>query len=444
MKLPRVVIVGRMNVGKSTLFNRLSVNAKSMTFDFEGVTRDVIKDTVTWRDYTFELIDTGGISLRKSSDVINEQVRQLALKMVEQADVIVFVTDGTVGITNEDREVAKTIRKLNKKIILVVNKADNKKTEDNKHEFERLGLQPIVYMSALHGTSSSNLLDEICAGLPAPQTYVEEPEVGCKMVILGKPNVGKSSLMNLLLQEERAIVSPVAGTTREAVNEKITFYQQDLLLTDTPGIRRKRKIDETLETMMVKSAFRAVEDADVILLLIDSAEHAIADQELKLAFYVFEHYKSLIILFNKDDLSDENIKKDMDFSLSVYKYFLKKIPQMHISCKTGKNIGRVLPLVKQVHERANQKFNDDDLTMLFKEALRHKPLYHNQAVLGIKRVKQIAVNPITIVIVTETPDFFGATQLGFFDNILRAEYELLGAPIKFLTRKPSSGQKERD
>ena len=274
---------------------------------------------------------------------------------------------------------------------------------------------------------------------PHLEEYTEEPEAAIKMVILGKPNVGKSSLMNLLSQEERAIVSPVAGTTREAVGQKIAFYHQDLLLTDTPGIRRKRKIDETLETMMVKSAFRAVDDADVVLLLIDASEHAIADQELKLAFYVFEHYKSLIILFNKDDLSDEGIKKDMDFSLSVYKYFLKKVPQMHISCKTGKNIGKVLPLVKQVHERAMQKFSDDDLTMLFKEALRHKPLYHNQQIVSFKRIKQIAVNPVTIVIITETPDWFGSTQLGFFDNILRAEHELLGAPVKFLTRRPTSG-----
>lgn len=437
MKLPRVVIVGRMNVGKSTLFNRLSVNAKSMTFDFEGVTRDVIKDTVTWREYTFELVDTGGISLRKSTDEINEQVRQLALKMVEQADVILLVVDGTVGVTTEDREVAKACRKLNKKIILVVNKADNKATEEHRYEFERLGIKPIVFISALHGTSSSNLLDEICAALPASQPIIQKEDEGCKIVILGKPNVGKSSLLNLLAQEERAIVSPVAGTTREAVAQKITFYQQDLLLTDTPGIRRKRKIEETLETMMVKSAFRAVDQADVVLLLIDATEHAIADQELKLAFYVFEHYKSLIILFNKDDISNAEIKKDMDFSLEVYDYFLKKVPQMHISCKSGKNIGKVLPLVKQVYERSLQKFDDDELTMLFKEALRHKPLYHQQMVLHVKRVKQIASNPITIVLITETPEWFGPAQLGYFDNIMRAKYNLLGNPIKFLTRKPS-------
>ncbi len=437
MTLPRVVIVGRTNVGKSTLFNRLSVNAKSMTFDFHGVTRDFIKDTVEWKNRRFELIDTGGISLRKSQDEIQEQVRQRAVQMMEQADVLLFVCDGTVGLTSEDQEIAKTIRKANKKIILVVNKADNTASQEHEHEFQRLGFEPILFMSAIHGTGISDLLDTLCSILPETASVTLEENLGPKIVILGKPNVGKSSLMNLLVQEERAIVSPVAGTTREAVTEKISFYHQDLILTDTPGVRRKRSIDEKLETMMVKSAFRAVEDADVVMLLIDASSRAIADQELKLAFYVFEHYKSLVILFNKEDLSDEDIKKDMDFSLSVYHYFLKKVPQLYISAKTGKNIGKVLPLVKQVYERSRQQFSDDEITLLFKEALKHKPLYHQSMIINVKRARQIAVNPITIVIITETPEWFGPTQLGFFDNILRSKYDLQGAPIKFLTRKPS-------
>lgn len=437
MKLPRVVIVGRMNVGKSTLFNRLSVNAKSMTFDYEGVTRDFIKDAVEWRDHRFELVDTGGISLRKSQDPIQEQVRLRAMKMLEQSDLLLLVCDGTVGLTSEDHEIAKICRKANKKIILVVNKSDNSATQEHEHEFQRTGFKHIIFMSALHGSATSDLLDAICSELPVSHVSVREEESACKIVILGKPNVGKSSLMNLLVQEERAIVSPVAGTTREAVAEKVTFYQQDLLVTDTPGVRRKRTIDEKLESMMVKSAFRAVEDADVVLLLIDASSHAIADQELKLAFYVFEHFKSLIILFNKEDLSDESIKKDMNFSLEVYDYFLKKIPQLSISCKTGKNVGKVLPLVKQVYERANQQFSDDDITMLFKEALKHKPLYHKSMVINVKRAKQIAKNPITIVLISETPEWFGSSQLGFFDNVLRAKYDLKGAPIKFLTRRPS-------
>ena len=179
-------------------------------------------------------------------------------------------------------------------------------------------------ISALHGSAIGDLLDGICNALPAPDTQVEEEEESCKIVILGKPNVGKSSLMNLLVQEERAIVSPIAGTTREAVAEKITFYHQDLLLTDTPGVRRKRKIDETLETMMVKSAFRAVDDADIVLLLIDASSNAIADQELKLAFYVFEHYKSLIILFNKEDLSEASSQRRYGSQLKCLRLFLKK------------------------------------------------------------------------------------------------------------------------
>jgi GTP-binding protein len=437
MKLPRVIIVGRMNVGKSTLFNRLSVNAKSMTFDYEGVTRDFIKDIITWRDHTFELIDTGGISITKSSDEIQEQVRQRALGLLGSAELLLLVCDGTVGMTNEDRDIAKVCRKVGKKIILVVNKSDNKKSQEHEYDFDKLGIKPTISLSALHGSATGDLLDAICDALPAPVDVVEEAEPTCKIVILGKPNVGKSSLMNLLLKEERAIVSPVAGTTREAIAEKITFYKQDLLLTDTPGIRRKRSINQTLETMMVKSSFRAVEHADLILLLIDSSSDAIADQELKLAFYVFEHYKSLIIIFNKDDLSTPGIKQDMDRSLSVYHYFLKKIPQLHISCKDEKNVGKVLPLVKKVYENSCRKIADDELTMLIKEALRKKPLYFNTMVINVLRVRQIAINPVTIVLISHTPEWFGPTQLGFFDNIIRAKYELQGAPIKFLTRKPS-------
>lgn len=437
MKLPRVVIVGRTNVGKSTLFNRLSVDAKSMTFDFEGVTRDVIKDIVEWRDHTFELIDTGGISLAKSNDEIQEKVRQRALQMLQEADLLLLVVDGTVGLTNEDRQIAKVCRKQNKKIILAVNKADNKTSLEYQHEFNKLGIEPIIFISALHGYAAGDLLDAMCEHLPVTPR-IEETEPECKIVILGKPNVGKSSLMNLLAQEERSIVSSVAGTTREAVAQKISFYKQDLLLTDTPGIRRKRSIDEQLETMMVKTAFRAVEEADVVLLLIDASEHAIADQELKLAFYVFEHYKSLVLLFNKDDLAHDS-KKDMEFSTSVYDYFLKKIPQLAISCKTGKNIGKVLPLAKKVYERACQKFDDDALTFLIKEALHKKPLYHQSMVINVMRAKQIASNPITIVLISQTPEWFGPTQLGFFDNIVRKKYDLLGAPIKFLTRKPTAG-----
>lgn len=437
MKAPRIVIVGRTNVGKSTLFNRLSVNAKSITFDVEGVTRDFIKDIISWRDYTFELIDTGGISLRKSQDPLQEQVRQRALEVMDSADLLLLVVDGIIGLTSEDREIAKMCRKIGKPVILIINKSDSNVAKEHEYEFNQLGFEHVIFMSALHGLGAGDLLDAVCNILPK-QTEIDEPvEPVCKIVILGKPNVGKSSLLNLLLQEERAIVSPIAGTTREAIGEKITFYQQDLLLTDTPGVRRKRVIDEKLETIMVKSAFRAVDEADIVLLLIDASSAAIADQELKLAFYVFEHYKSLIILFNKDDLTDQEIKKDMDYSLSVYDYFLKKIPQLQISCKTEKNIGRILPLIKKVHDRASQKFDDDDLTMLFKEALRAKPLYYRKMIIHVMRAKQIATNPITIVIISQTPEWFGPTQLGFFDNIIRAKYDLFGVPIKFLTRRPS-------
>lgn len=434
MKLFKVAIVGRMNVGKSTLFNRLSVDTKSITYDYEGVTRDIIKDVVEWCGASFELIDTGGISFKKVADPIMEKVRMKALSVVDTADIVLLMVDGITGLISEDFEIARYCQKLNKKIILVINKIDNERAEEEEFEFNKLGIPTTICISATHGRSISDVLNAVVALIPKG-AVVHEEDPRFKIVILGKPNVGKSSLMNLLLNQERTIVSDVAGTTREPIGEKMVFYNEDILLTDTPGIRRKRVVSETLETMMVKSAFRAVERADIVLLMIDSSSKTIVDQELKLAFYVYEQFKSLIILFNKDDLVDETIKEEIRFTSSVYDYFLKKVPQLYISCKNGKNVGKILPLVKKVWDHANLSISNEDLTFLFKEALEKKPLYHKSSLLMIYRVKQIGKNPLAFSIVVNEPKWFGQSQLGFFDNLLRSKYDLAGVPIKFVTKK---------
>lgn len=434
MNLAKVAIIGRMNVGKSTLFNRLAVNARSITYDFAGVTRDIIKDVINWRKCTFELIDTGGISFRKVQDPIMEQVRIKALEVVHSADLLLFMVDGASGLSNEDREIANYCHKLKKQVILVINKADSGTPLEYEHEFLSLGIATSIAISATHGKGISELLDVTTQLLPETGKLQEEDPT-FKIVILGKPNVGKSSLMNLLLNQERSIVNEKAGTTREPIEEKISFYQEDILVTDTPGIRRKRMVSEDLETLMVKTAFRAVERADIVLLMIDSSDKTIADQELKLAFYVFEHFKSLILLFNKDDLIDVPDKAEIRFNASVYDYFLKKIPQMYISCKNGKNIGKILPLVKKVWDHANTQISNEEVTILFKEALIHKPHYHKSSELMIYRVQQINKNPLTFTMIVNEPKWFGASQLSFFENILREKYDFLGAPIKLVTKK---------
>lgn len=436
-KLPKVIIVGRMNVGKSTLFNRLAVNVKSMILDYEGVTRDFLQDTISWRSRTFQIIDTGGISLKKTQDQLAERSRTKVLELIQEADVCLFVCDGTVGILPEDRDIAKQLRKMGKTVIAVINKMDVHSAQEQLHEFDRLGFKVVVPISAQHARGTQELLSAIIDTLPESTDSVEpEQPVKCRVVLLGKPNVGKSSLINLLTNKERSLVSPIPGTTREAISEKISFYHEDILLTDTPGIRKKGSVSETLESMMVKTSFRAVDAAHIVLLMIDASAGQLADQELKLAFYAFEDcHKAVIVLFNKEDLTDEESKVALDSDVSLYKNLMKKVESLSISCKTGKNIGRIVPLITKVWERYSQELPEEELSLLFKDALRVRPFYKNEQLLMIHTVKQTYKAPLTITLKVNMPEWFGSSQLGYFENVLRKKYDLKGVPVKFLVRK---------
>ena len=433
--LPRVAIVGRTNVGKSTLFNRLSEKVKSLTLDFHGVTRDFIKDTVTWQARSFELIDTGGITLRKSKDPLFEAVRAKALEIIHQSDLILFVVDGTDGLIAQDREIATFCHKLAKPVLLIINKSDSSRSEQYAYEWRQLGFGAEFPISATHGTGIGELLDGILQNLPQYAARVEVEDVSYKVVLLGKPNVGKSSLLNALLNQERAIVSDIPGTTREAISEPITFYQEDLLVTDTAGIRRKRSVNEPLETLMVKSSFRALEHAHIVMLLVDASQGVLSDQELKLAFYALEEFKALIILFNKQDLTTPGTQHELANSIDEYQHLLKKVETLSISCKTGKNIGKILPLIKTVWQRYNQLFSDDELTILFKDQLIKRPMFAQEQPLLVYQVKQVRHAPITLLLTVNNPVWFGQSQFSYFENIMRAHYELHGVPIKFALKK---------
>jgi GTP-binding protein len=434
--IPSVVIVGRTNVGKSTLFNRMSLDVKSLTHDEAGVTRDFLHDMVCWKNVSFDLLDTGGISLSASKDVILEQVRQRALKLIENADLVLLVVDGTVGIVPEDRNLAKMLHKMGKKVILVINKSDCKITESHRHEFIKLGHSLMMTISAQHGNGCDELQDEIIALLPKHKKITEEP-VAFNIVLLGKPNVGKSSLINALLKEERMIVNEQPGTTRDAVSERIAFHKIDIQITDTPGIRRKRGVTEPLEQMMTKSSFRAVENADIILLLVDVSQGEISDQELKLAFFVLEKHKSLIMLFNKYDLleNDDYASQRLESSLEKYPQLTKRAIRLNISCKSSKNIGKILPAVQEVWERASQTIPNEEISTLLTQAIREKPLYHKTIPLIVYKAKQVATAPITIVMIVNQPQWFEDSQLAFFENVMRKKYDLRGVPVRILTRK---------
>jgi GTP-binding protein len=434
IKVPQVVIVGRTNVGKSTLFNRLSDNVKAIALDLEGVTRDFLRDTISWQGRSFELIDTGGISLRKTQDSIFAQARAIALSLIESADVVLFVVDGRNGLVNEDREIAQLLHKHGKKVLLLVNKVDAKDSAENMYDFEGLGFTQTCFISAAHGKNIADLLEMIVKNLPEP-VLVEVEEPAYKVMLLGKPNVGKSSLMNLLLQKERSIVSEEAGTTREALVERVKFYQEDIQLADTPGVRRMRSVTEPLEGMMVQSTMQALKASDIVLLLVDGSAESVVDQELKLAFYAFDsQYKALMILFNKADLIDEATKTRFDHALSEYDFLLKKIVTLSISCKTGKNVGKIFPAVKELWDRHSRKFNQNELTQLFKEASIRKPLYNNKELLVFYSAHQVSTAPITIVLHVNRPLWFGDSQLAYFENVLRQKYDLRGVPIKFIVR----------
>ena len=434
--LPMVAIVGRMNVGKSTLFNRISDRVKSMIFDYPGVTRDIIKEQVSWKDRIFEVVDTGGISLRKSDDKILQQVRSKAMDVIVRADVVLLVVDGAAGLMEEDREIAQVLREQSKKTILVINKYDTKASEEHKFDFYELHHDAVVMVSAEHGINVTDLLDVVLTLLPSKGKQADEPPA-FRVVFLGRPNVGKSSLMNALLQEERSLVSEIPGTTREAVAENITFYQEHLQITDTPGIRRKSAVgSEELEQLMVKSSMQALRESDIVVLLLDATQAGIVDQELKLAFYAFQELnKALIVVINKSDLLDEAKEQAFERSFSEYAHLMNKVPLLKISCKTGKNVGKLLPLIKTVWQRHSQTLNDAAVHYLFVDALRKTPLVKSRQDLIVYQTSQVGTAPITLRMRANNPDFFETAQLGFFENVLRGEHDLVGAPIKFVVVK---------
>ncbi len=435
-KYPSVVILGRMNVGKSTLFNRLSRDVKSITLDFEGVTRDTLSDVITVDNTTFSLTDTAGISHRKQVDPLAEASRKKAIEALEAADLVLFVIDGVAGVTVEDREISSIIRASGKNTILIINKADTKAALDNQYECLQLGYKQHVLLSAEHGLHINTLLDLIISQLPEKQVVVEDEDAGCRVTLLGKPNVGKSSILNALLSKERAIVSPIAGTTREPIVENITFYNENIAVSDTAGVRKKSAVSGDLESMMVKSTMQSLKSSDIVLLVMDGSEHKISDQELKLAFYAFtQQYKALILVMNKSDLVTDLSKKDLDFSLEAYKHLVNKVPLISVSCKTGKNIGKLIPLINEVWKRYTIKLDGLLLYRLFHARLQATPLMHAKMPLIVYEVYQIKTRPITICLVVNESEWFGESQLAFFENLMRAEYDLEGVPVKFIVRK---------
>jgi len=434
-RLPVVALVGRMNVGKSTLFNRLSSTVKSIVLDYTGVTRDIVRDAVTWLGKSFELCDTGGLIGKKNISKLHVQVEKKVLEVVAHAEVLIFVVDGAVGLLPDDVVIMRRIQKLHKPIIVAVNKSDVRIHEEHIHEFEALGGVALISVAAEQSKGIGDLLDCIVHYLPSGGMG-EEIVPKYRVMLLGKPNVGKSSLMNQLVQYERSIVYDEPGTTREVIAEPIMFYKEQIIIADTPGLRRQSAVSEILEKHMVHSALQELSQSDIVLLVIDGTEGRLVDQELKLGFYAFtERYKALVLVINKIDSMTEEQHTSLGEACSSYMHLLKKIPVIHISCISGKHVGKIMPLVHSVWEQHSREFLGVDLYHLFTQALLRKPLMHKENRLVVHQVRQLAKSPITIGLAVNEPVWFGPSQCAFFEGLMRKEYGLRGAPIKFIVRK---------
>lgn len=427
--MPTVVLVGRMNVGKSTLFNRISGKQHAITFDYEGVTRDFLREPINWHGVSFDLFDTGGISLKKVSDPIMEQVRQRAVDLVQTADVVLFMVDGSVPLSQTEQQLATWIHKTGRQTVVVINKTDIKKSEEFVPEYERLGFAHAIAVSATHNRGVHELLDQIADILPHKKTEKEAADRLCKVVLLGPPNVGKSSLMNLLLKKDRSIVSDIPGTTREAVTDSVQFYSQTIELTDTAGVRRARGVDEPLEELMVKSSLKAVREADIVILVAQAPDGRLTDQELKLAFYAFKEGKAVIIAVNKSDLIEEYSTEQWKDHRDYYSFFFDKVPTIFISCKEGKNIGKLIPLIDEVRQRYLSTFDSQELTRIFKQALIHRPLHKKGQVVSIIKAEQVKTGSPVIILTVRNPKLFGEREFGYFEKVLRTHYPLVGVPV---------------
>ena len=299
-----------------------------------------------------------------------------------------------------------------------------------QYEFAGLGFDHVSFISALRGNGVKELLNTVTGLFPIDSSTETAPESKYRLVLLGKPNVGKSSLMNQLVGKERSIVSDIEGTTREAVSEQIELFKESFTLSDTAGVRRQRSVKGEIEPLMVKSSLRAVESSDIVLLLIDGSQARLVDQELKLAFWTFtQKYKALIILVNKDDLCDEITRASFDYEVSEYKFLLKKVPLLRISCESGKNIDKIMPKVEQIWARHSQTLSDDKMTLLIQDNMIHRPLFVQKHRLTMHRIEQIATAPMTFRVIIDNWRWWGDSQRGYLENVLRSNYDLEGVPL---------------
>lgn len=430
MKEPLVAIVGRPNVGKSTLFNRIVGKRISIVNDEPGVTRDRIFSHAEWLDNSFTLIDTGGLDFDKNDEITINIVKQAKLA-IEMADVILFVVDGTQGITANDREVVQVLRKSKKKILLVVNKVDNY-SEELEYEYYELGLGEPNMVSSIHGKGVGDLLDNVVACFSKEELQNECEDV-TKIAIVGKPNAGKSSLINRLLGEDRVIVSSIAGTTRDSIDVPFKYNGKKYALIDTAGMRRKKKIeDETVERYSIIRSLDAIRNADVVVLVIDVSQE-ISDQDLKIAGFIDEQNKPSVVVLNKWDLIEKetNTMNQFDEKLSKELAFMSYFKSVYLSALTGKRTEKLMQAVEQVLENNNKQISAGDLNDVLQDAYRiNAPAFKKNKKLKIFYATQSGTNPPTFVLFVNDINLMTDNYLRYLENNIRKAFDFTGTPIR--------------
>lgn len=433
MSKPVVAIVGRPNVGKSTIFNRIVGERVSIVEDIPGVTRDRIYSAADWLTHEFNIIDTGGIEI--GDEPFLEQIRQQAEIAIREADVIIFLTNGREGVTAADEQVAKILYKTKKPVVLAINKIDNPDMRGMIYDFYSLGFGEPFPISGSHGLGLGDLLDEVAKNFPEEEEVVY-PDNVIKFSLIGRPNVGKSSLVNSFLGDDRVIVSEISGTTRDAIDTQYEYEDQPYVIIDTAGMRKKGKVYETTEKYSVLRALRAIERSDVVLVVLN-AEEGIQEQDKKIAGYAHEAGKAIIIVVNKWDAveKDEKTMNKMTKLIREHFLFLDYAPIIFVSAATKQRVHSILPIVNRVSENHAMRVTSSVLNEVIEDSVARNPAPTDKGRrLRIYYATQVAIKPPTFVVFVNEPEIMHFSYERFLENRIRESFDFEGTPIRLITR----------
>ncbi len=433
MQRGTVAIVGRPNVGKSSIFNRLSGNKLAITDDASGITRDRLYTKCEWLDQEFSIIDTGGIELNNSPFMV--EIKAQAELAIDEADLIVLVTDGRVGITNGDKDVIKILHRAKKPIIVAANKIDDIKFMDNIYEFYNLGVDEVFAVSALHGIGFGDMLDRIVSLLP--EKKIKRYDNTIQFSIIGQPNVGKSSLVNAILGTERVIVSDVAGTTRDAIDSEFSRDGQNYVVIDTAGIRKQGKIYENAEKYSVLRAEKAIERSQIVLIVLDGTK-PVEEQDKRIAGYASEYNKAAIIVVNKWDIVDKDDKSMKEYTERIRKnfLFLSYAPIVFVSALKNQRIHTLFEQIKIVYDNYNRRVGTSVINDIILDAsiMNQAPIFNGDRI-RVYYGSQVDIAPPTFVLFVNDPNYMHFSYLRYLENKLREAFILEGTPIKIILRK---------